>query len=108
MRMGWSSNEDLVCILEEGTMATYNIHGLLHYSRPICRVRNFLYVHACICVHVHVHVCIYTVTLRFEGVVGLEWMKGIRKIIKISTTKCPEREWHKKSWFNSHNIIVLQ
>lgn len=98
MRMGWSSNEDLVCILEEGTMATYNIHGLLHYSRPICRVRNFMYVHA----------YIYTVTLRFEGVVGLELMKGIWKILKISTTKCPEREWHQKSWFNSHNIIVLQ
>ena len=36
--MGWSSNEDLVCILEEGTMAVYNIHGYLHYSRPISRV----------------------------------------------------------------------
>ena len=57
MRMGWSSNEDLVCILEEGTMATYNIHGLLHYSRPICRVSNFIYVRTCTYVYMDVCIC---------------------------------------------------
>ena len=38
MGMGWNSNEDLICILEEGTMAVYGINGLLKYSRPISRV----------------------------------------------------------------------
>jgi hypothetical protein len=36
--MGWNSNEDLICILEEGTMAAYSMHGFLHYSRLISRV----------------------------------------------------------------------
>ena len=36
--MGWNSNEDLICILEEGTLASYSIHGYIHYSRPISRV----------------------------------------------------------------------
>jgi hypothetical protein len=36
--MGWNSNEDLICILEEGTLASYSIHGHIHYSRPISRV----------------------------------------------------------------------
>ncbi|CAI8030181.1 Vacuolar protein sorting-associated protein 16 homolog [Geodia barretti] len=35
--MGWNSNEDLICILEEGTMAAYSINGLLKYSRPVSR-----------------------------------------------------------------------
>ena len=42
--MGWSSSEDLICILEEGTMASYNIHGYLHYTRPISRVSNNIIV----------------------------------------------------------------
>ena len=38
MGMGWNSNEDLICVLEEGTMTAYSMHGLLYYSRAISRV----------------------------------------------------------------------
>ena len=38
MGMGWTSSENLVCILEEGTMAVYTIHGHLLYTRLISRV----------------------------------------------------------------------
>lgn len=88
MRMGWSSNEDLVCILEEGTMATYNIHGLLHYSRSICRVSNFIYMY-------------YTRVLHIYGCMGLywqglKWMNGLR-IIRLHN--------YKEVWYQHRSVL---
>ena len=54
MGMGWSSNEDLICILEGGTMAAYSIHGHLHYSRAISRVSHRSCCMCCTYIHVHI------------------------------------------------------
>lgn len=36
--LGWTSSENLVCVLDEGTMVVYDLHGERVYSRPIARV----------------------------------------------------------------------
>ena len=38
MGMGWTSSENLVCVLEEGTMVVYSIHGQNIYTRILARV----------------------------------------------------------------------
>lgn len=38
MGLGWTSTENLVVVLEDGSMAVYNIHGQLLYNRIITRV----------------------------------------------------------------------
>ena len=39
--VGWSSAENLICILEEGTMVVYDVHGHTIFTRVIARVRNY-------------------------------------------------------------------
>lgn len=36
--MGWTSSENLVCILEEGTMVVYDLRGEQVFARVIARV----------------------------------------------------------------------
>ena len=36
--IGWTSSENLVVILEDGSMAVYSIHGQLQFTRVITRV----------------------------------------------------------------------
>ena len=48
--MGWSSSENLICILEEGTIVVYDVHGHTIFTRVLARVRN--YVCACTCTYV--------------------------------------------------------
>ena len=36
--MGWTTSEDLVCILEEGTMVVYDLRGEQVFARVIARV----------------------------------------------------------------------
>ncbi len=38
MQLGWTSSEDLIVIVEDGSMAVYGINGQLRYSRVITRV----------------------------------------------------------------------
>lgn len=57
MGMGWTSSENLVCILEEGTMAVYTIHGHLLYTRLISRVSLEI---QCACMYMYdVYSCTY-------------------------------------------------
>lgn len=36
--LGWSSSENVVCVLEEGNMVVYNIYGQHLYARILARV----------------------------------------------------------------------
>lgn len=36
--MGWTTSENLVCILEEGTMVVYDLRGEQVFARVIARV----------------------------------------------------------------------
>ena len=38
--LGWTGSENLVCVLEEGTLVVYSIHGQQIYTRIIARVRK--------------------------------------------------------------------
>ena len=38
--MGWTSADNLVVVLEDGTMAVYNVHGQRQYTRVITRVSS--------------------------------------------------------------------
>ena len=40
--LGWTGSENLVCVLEEGTIVVYSIYGQQIYSRIIARVRTVL------------------------------------------------------------------
>ena len=39
VELGWTTSENLVCVLEDGSMIVYDINGQLLYSRIIQRVR---------------------------------------------------------------------
>lgn len=40
--MGWTTSEDLVCILEEGTMVVYDLRGEQVFARVVARVSLLL------------------------------------------------------------------
>lgn len=50
--LGWTSSENLVCVLDEGTMVVYNLHGDRVFTRPIARV-SLEELHMCMCVYAH-------------------------------------------------------
>ena len=54
--MGWTSSENLVCILEEGTMVVYDLRGEQVFARVIARVSFSMAIRIKKnCTNVHVH-----------------------------------------------------
>ena len=46
--LGWTTSENLVCILEEGTMVVYDLRGEQVFARVIARVSSSCAVFSCL------------------------------------------------------------
>ncbi len=91
--MGWTASENLVLVLEEGTMVVYNIFGDMLLTRIISRVSSITEAVAlgsrgictcsfvagvcvCVCVFVCVRACVRAcVHVFFRGSHRLSWLK---------------------------------
>lgn len=58
--LGWTSSENLVVVVEDGSMAVYTIHGQQVYGRIITRVRSWVG-----------ELCVVRVNCEFRGLIVL-------------------------------------